>query len=166
MRRKQKHQTQVPWLSADSDISLVASSLIGAPEEIRRTSPHQVRVSVDRILALAMGFYHVTDVQDTEQARSDRNDLMKVLFEYGKRYVIQKLRDTGNLEAHEQLVLDPKATDTPSLFDPARIDDPTGARYEVDTDPPQGQPYAINITANRDVNIGGDVAGRDKITNK
>ncbi len=147
--------------------TVVDSSLIGAPEENSRTTLHQVRVKVDVILAIAMGFIFTTSSEENEQVKNDRHNLMKVLFEYGKRHVIRKLKETRTLAPKEELVLNTSSIETPSLFDPSRIDEPTGARYEVDTDPPKNQLPGINITASHgDVNIDSDVVGRDKLTNE
>ena len=59
------------------------------------------------------------------------NQAKKVLFEYGKRYVIRKLQDEGSLALREELVLADANTETLRLFAPARIDDPAGVPFRL-----------------------------------
>lgn len=146
--------------------TVVDSALVGAPEENRRTTPHQVRVSASIQLVHAWGFIFSTDAGDSERAVNDRYNLMKVMFEYGKRYVLQKLKDMGKLDTEESLNLTMKNTEVPCLFDPSRIQDPMDAICEVNTDSPSQQSSGVNITVNNgDVNIAGNVVGRDNTTN-
>jgi len=60
---------------------------------------------------------------------------MKVLFEHGKRYITKKLRDTGELALIEKLKLDTSTSEARDIFDPSRIQDPVGAKIEVDIAP-------------------------------
>lgn len=111
--------------------TVVDSSLIGAPEENYRTSPHQIRVTASIQLVHAWGFIFSTSIEDNEQTERDRYNLMKVMFEYGQRYIIRKLGDTGKLETEEKLALTITNTEAPCPFDPSRIQNPVDVTYEV-----------------------------------
>ena len=54
-----------------------------------------------------------------------------MLFEYGKRHIIQKLKD-DTLSAKEELLLSNSTAEVPCPFDPSRISSPTGTTIEVD----------------------------------
>ena len=105
--------------------SVVDSSLIGLPEEKSRTSHYFIKVGCTSTLAACWGF-------DWLQGNNISNlDFIKVLFEYGKRHIIQKLKD-GDLSEKEELILNTSNTETTCPFDPSRIDAPLGACIEVD----------------------------------
>ncbi len=96
---------------------LVDSEFVGMPEEQNRTSHFYIKVGATRTLVACWG---LSDV-----------DLIKVLFEYGKRHVIQKLKD-DTLSEEEELLLSTSTAEVPCLFDPSRIPDPAGTHIEVD----------------------------------
>ncbi len=140
--------------------NMVDSSLVGTPEEQSRTYPHYVQVSATLELVLRWGFYLATFDGMDEQSK---NDLMKVLFEHGKRYVIKKLRDTGELATIEKLDLNTSTPEARDRFDPSRIKDPVGVTLVVDVGAQQPAPRptsGVTIIA-QSVNIGGDVAVGD-----
>lgn len=96
---------------------IVDSTFVGMPEEQSKTSDFDIKVGATRSLVASWAL--------------DENDLIKVLFEYGKRHVIQKLKD-DTLSAEEELLLSISTAEVPCPFDPSRIPSPTGTTIEVD----------------------------------
>lgn len=96
---------------------LVDTDLIGYPDEISRSSHHKVTVVVSRTLASCWHF------NDDQQHR--------VMFEYGKRHIIQKVRD-GTLGESEELDLHTGNAELPCPFDPERIENPINARVRIE----------------------------------
>ena len=96
---------------------LVDSTFVGMPEEQCKTSDFDIKVGATRSLVASW--------------RLNENDLIKVLFEYGKRHIIQKLKD-GTLSSEEELLLSTSTAEVPCPFDPSRIPSPTGTTIEVD----------------------------------
>lgn len=97
--------------------TLVDSSLVGAPEEKSRTSHFRIMVGASRTL------HSCWELQEDQFER--------VLFEYGKRHVIEKIRDR-TLSDKEELLLHTGNTEIPCPFDPSRIPSPVGATLEVE----------------------------------
>jgi len=95
----------------------VDSSLIGKPEEISATLYGKVIVGITIELNLNW--------------RLKDDELVKVLFEYGKRHVIQKIKD-GTLSEREELVLTTSNSPENCPFDPSRITNPSGAAFEIE----------------------------------
>jgi hypothetical protein len=96
---------------------LVDSTFVGMPEEQNRTSHFDIKVGGTRSLLACWGL--------------NEADLIKVLFEYGKRHIVQKLKD-GTLSDEEELLLSTSTAEVPCPFDPSRIQSPTGTTIEVD----------------------------------
>lgn len=69
---------------------LVDTELLGSPEESRKSTQHQISVVVSRTLASC---WNLTDDQQ-----------MRVMCEYGKRHVIEKIRE-GTLSGSEEIDL-------------------------------------------------------------
>lgn len=95
---------------------LVDTELIGRPEEISKSSHHRIAVVVSGTLSACWDF-------------SD-DHLHRVMFEYGKRHVIQKIHD-GTLRDTEELDLHTGNAERPCPFDPTRIENPINAVVEV-----------------------------------
>jgi hypothetical protein len=95
---------------------LVDTELIGSPDEISRSSHHKITVVVSRTLAACWGF---TD---------DRQ--LRVMFEYGKRHIIQKVKDE-TLRETEELDLHTRNVELPCPFDPERIENPINAQVKI-----------------------------------
>lgn len=148
--------------------TLVDSSLIGAPEEWSRTSGYLISVSATLELVHAWEFGFVTSINDNEQVRNDRDNLMKVLFEYAKQYVIQKLKSSEPLAQQEKLTLNTSNAEVPCPYHYSRIQAPTNTSNvicEVETNPPANlRSGGVNINVGGDLNVSGDVIGRDKLT--
>jgi hypothetical protein len=100
--------------------SVVRSDLIGAPEETSSTKRFKLKLGISRSLASCWNL--------------QPDKLIKVLFEYGKRYVIQRLKD-NTLTSEQELFLTSSSYPTVCPFDPDRIPAPSGATIEVDTGP-------------------------------
>jgi len=100
--------------------NVVNSNLIGAPEEKSSTQKFNLKVGISDSLVACWNL------------RSD--DLIKVLFEYGKRYVVQQLKDK-TLTSEQELWLTTNNYPTVCPFDPSRISAPSGATIEVDIGP-------------------------------
>lgn len=97
---------------------LVDTGLIGTPDEKNRSSHHKITVVVSRTLASCWRF--------TDDQRH------RVMFEYGKRHIIQKLRD-GTLRESEELDLNTSNVDLPCPFDPERIENPNNAVVKIES---------------------------------
>lgn len=91
---------------------VVDTTLVGGPDEILQSSHHAIKVAVTRTLSSSWDF---TD-----------DNLHRVMFEYGKRHVIQKVQD-GTLREFEELDLHTANAPCPCPFDPAQIENPMGA---------------------------------------
>jgi hypothetical protein len=96
---------------------LVESELIGKPEELSRSSKHNLKVGVSGTLAACWNL--------------PKDLLEKVLFEYGSRYLRQKLQD-GALSEKEELFLHTGNAENPCPYDPQRIILVQGTRLEIE----------------------------------
>lgn len=97
---------------------LVDTELIGSADEISRSSHHTITVVASRTLAACWGF---TD------------DLShRVMFEYGKRHIVQKIRD-GTLGKSEELDLHTRNVELPCPFDPEQIENPVNAEVKIES---------------------------------
>ena len=98
---------------------VVDTALIGAPEEESQSKHYKVKVDVSRTLETCWGL--------------DEGNLIKVMYEYGKRHVVQKLKD-GTLGDREELFLSTYNTEQPCPFNPERIEQPAGASVRLETE--------------------------------
>ena len=96
--------------------TVVDSSLIGSPEEESETKQHSVKVGITGVLDACW--------------RLSRPDLVKVLFEYGKQHIVEKLKD-GTLSDKEELRLLTSSHPSKCPFDPSTISDPSQASINV-----------------------------------
>lgn len=103
-------------LDVNFHFSVVDSSLVGAPEEKSAQTHHLIKVTITRTLAACWGL--------------EPEDRDKVMFEYGKRHIIEKIKD-GNLGTEEELWLSTSNYPTKCPFDPDKIENPIGARVTV-----------------------------------
>jgi hypothetical protein len=97
---------------------LVDTELIGSSDEISRSSRHEITVVVSRTLA---SYWDFTDDQ-----------LHRVMFEYGKGHIVQKVRD-GTLGESEELDLHTRNVELPCPFDPGRIENPINAEVKIES---------------------------------
>lgn len=91
-------------------------TVIGAPEEESETKQHNVKVVITGVLDACWGL--------------SRPDLVKVLFEYGKRHIAEKL-EGGTLSDKEELYLSTSNYPDECPFDPSMISDPSQASTNV-----------------------------------
>jgi len=98
----------------------VHESFLGKPEEKSKTKHYSIRVSVSGRLEASWHAYGLA-----------WKDLNKILFEYGKRYVIDKIKD-GTIQENEVLDLLSLNVPSPCEFDPNKIQEPTGYTEIVD----------------------------------
>jgi len=96
---------------------LVESDLVGKPEELSQSTKHELKVGVSGSLAACWNL--------------PRHLLERVLFEYGNRYLRQKLRD-GALSDTEELFLHTGNSENTCPYDPHRIGVVQGARIEIE----------------------------------
>lgn len=96
--------------------TVVDSSLIGSPEEESETKQHSVTVGITGVLDACW--------------RLSQPDLVKVLFEYAKRHIAEKLKD-GTLSDKEELWLLTSSHPSKCPFDPSMISDPSQASINV-----------------------------------
>jgi hypothetical protein len=87
---------------------------IGKPEEFRMAREHHIIVGISGTLATMWGL--------------QQSELVKTLFEFGKRHIIEKIKD-GTLTQKEELQLATSNAPNKSPFDTSRIPDPQG--FEV-----------------------------------
>jgi len=99
--------------------TMVDTALIALPEEKSETKCYRIKVSITRTL------------ETMWSSRDENLDITKVLFEYGKRHIIQKLKD-GTLLEKEELWLTTSTHPKSCPFDSDRIPDPNGNKIEVD----------------------------------
>ncbi|MCK4597128.1 hypothetical protein KAU04_03780, partial [bacterium] len=100
--------------------AVIDSSLIGKPEEESETSHHSIKVTITGTLAACWGF-----------GRTESDPVLeKVLFEYGKRHIVEKLHD-GILSDKEELLLATGNQPNECPFDPSRISEPSGTSIKV-----------------------------------
>lgn len=96
---------------------MVDSNLVGAPEEMARSTQHTLIVGVSGTLEACW--------------QLPKHLLQRVLFEYGRRHIKQKILDEA-LSQSEELFLHTGNTETRCPFDPNRIQDPSGAALEFE----------------------------------
>jgi hypothetical protein len=96
---------------------MVDSNFVGTPEEMARSTQHTLLVSVSRTLKACW--------------QISQHLLPRILFEYGRRHLKQKVLDAA-LSQSEELFLHTGNTETPCPFDPDRIEDPAGATLEIE----------------------------------
>ncbi len=98
--------------------TVISDEFIGKPEQQARTSNHRIDVGASGTLAACWGI--------------PRALMPKVLFEYGKRQVEQKLLD-GALSPSEEFQLHTANAEVPCPFSPTLIPEPKGHRLVVAT---------------------------------
>jgi hypothetical protein len=99
------------------EFTVVDSSLVGQPEERSETLHGKLFVGITIELNIN---WHLKD-----------EELLKVLFEYGKRHIIQKIKD-GTLSKREELLLTTSNSPENCPFDTSRIPHPNGAKFEIE----------------------------------
>lgn len=99
--------------------TVVDSSLIGKPEERYYTKNHIIKTSIDRTLASMWNLF------------DNLIDLEKVLYEYSKRYVKDKLKE-GTLRNIEKLELSTSNYPNECPFDPSRIAESGQRSFEIE----------------------------------
>jgi len=114
----------------------VDSKYVGAPEEFRMTESHQLVVGISGTLEAMWGLQH--------------SQLIKTLFELGKRHIIEKVKD-GTLASKEELQLASSNAPKDPPFDTNRIPDPQGFEVIVPMEKP-------NLSDNQEgLQIGGQI---------
>ena len=114
----------------------VDGKYVGAPEEFRLTEPHHLIVGISGTLAAMWGLQHP--------------QLVKTLFEFGKRHVIEKVKD-GTLAKKEELQLATSNAPHEAPFDTSRIPEPEGLEVMVPMEKP-------NLPDNREgLQVGGQI---------
>lgn len=112
----------------------VDTALLGQPEEVSRTSLHDITVTATIELVSSWDLFHplssTNDPEKIKQIEADHQSLKKVLFWYGKRVIESKLR-TGTLQRKEKLLLTTDSLESSDRLDPSRIPEPNGFRFEI-----------------------------------
>jgi hypothetical protein len=105
--------------------AVVDSSLLGQPEQDSSSKHHRLIVSISDVRQHTWSF--------------GVKDLVKVLFEYGKRHIANLIK-TGSLP-HENTITMPMITSATHPdecpLDPLRISDPDKAGFEVEMERPK-----------------------------
>ena len=83
--------------------SLVDISLIGTPEEMDRTSEHKIKVDISDF------------VEAIWKSRQNDIDFFKICFEFGKRELIQKIKD-GSIQKYQELEITIRIIPMNALF--------------------------------------------------
>ncbi|HZK70555.1 MAG TPA: hypothetical protein VFD03_03415 [Clostridia bacterium] len=105
-----KQPTTRDGIDYDFTFSIVDYDIIGKPEEKNKTISHIIRVGISGTLNACWGL--------------SEDNLIKVLFEFAKRNLQNKLKE-GTLGEHEELVFTTANIDSSKPpFDPDRIDYP------------------------------------------
>jgi hypothetical protein len=107
---------------------VVDSSLVGEPEEVASASHHKIKVGIAYELLI-----------NWRLSEASEEDLIKVLFHYGRRYVEERVRN-GTLRNHEELRLSMK--DHPERYCPldlSRIPNPVGFVLKTEVDDTSGE---------------------------
>lgn len=99
----------------------VESKYVGLPEEFRMTEPHHLIVGLSGTLHAIWGL--------------DHPQLVKTLFELGKRHLIEKIKD-GTLAQKEELQLGTSNAPNEPPFDTTRIPEPQGFEVIVPMEKP------------------------------
>jgi hypothetical protein len=96
---------------------MLDAGLVGAPEQAQQTTEHRLIVTVanNRLPA-----WHLTEPE-----------LVKVLFEIGRRAVVEKVK-AGSLAREERVMVHTASHPKICPFDPSRIPEPDGAVFEVE----------------------------------
>ena len=97
--------------------TMVDSQLVGAAEECQKTSRHTLDVTISRTRRAAWNM--------------DDSDLVRVLFEIGKRKCDERLQE-GDLPEHVAVEVTAATHPAECLFDPERISNPDGAEVVVE----------------------------------
>ncbi len=105
---------------------VVDASLVGEPEEGASAAKHRIKVGITYPLLVNWRLVHASE-----------DDLIKVLFFYARRYVVQKIKD-GTLTEYEELPL--STEEHPGGYCPldiSRIPDPVGFTLDIEVDEQQ-----------------------------
>jgi len=116
--------------------SIVETSLLGSPEEKSRTQQYVVTIGLSRELRVN---WRVGEV--------DESELVKLLFEFGKRHVFEKLQH-GSLTEEEELLLTTQNSPQECPFEISRIADPEGASFDVEVDQDKANDKAKHNSSN------------------
>lgn len=92
--------------------SIVDSSLIGQPEEESSTQHYRIKTSISEILHAMWGA--------SDQKLSDLGNVVKILYEFSKRHIIEKLKENTLME-FEELWLHTASQTKACPFNPDRI---------------------------------------------
>lgn len=95
----------------------VETNLVGTPEEVGHTSKHRLIVTIANNRLPAWGY--------------SEPDLVRVLFEIGRREVCQRAK-SGTLKPDTRVQVDTESHSKTPPFDPLRIVVPDGAAFEVE----------------------------------
>jgi len=99
------------------EFSLIDSSVIGKPEEKSETFYGELLVGITIELNIDW--------------RLDDKEMPKILFEYGKRHLVQKVKD-GSISDKEELLLATSNSPDECPYDVAAIENPDGAKVEIE----------------------------------
>ncbi|CAG0992605.1 hypothetical protein ANAEL_02385 [Anaerolineales bacterium] len=94
--------------------TMVNTDLVGSPDETIKTTSKRMTVSISRTLRVTWGI--------------DADDLMLILFEIGRREIIERLRQKGQLSGDEFVIVQQENV---CPFDPKRIQHPDGFEERV-----------------------------------
>jgi hypothetical protein len=102
--------------------TLIDSELIGFPEEERATTEHRLIVAASRT---RLASWHLP-----------MDDLIKVLFEIGRRKILFKIRAEA-IAREERFTVNTATHPAECPFDPSRIPAPEGASFAVELEQPR-----------------------------
>lgn len=133
-----KEPTQLPSYERDIvwmfPFDVVETTFLGQPEEISRTTLHDITVTTSFELVSMWNFAHLltfpSNQDESKRVEEDRKQLMKILFGYGKKNVEKKLHKRA-LKQKEQLFLTTSSPEIKDRLDPNRIPDVNGFSFEV-----------------------------------
>lgn len=99
--------------------AMITTDLIGSPEERLATTTHRLIVTIQNSRLPA---WRLTEAQ-----------LIKVLFEIGRRVVAERAK-TGRLGSEHREMVSTASHSQECPFDPSRLGEPNGATFEIEED--------------------------------
>lgn len=103
--------------------TLIDKEFIGTPEEENKYSERYIKVGISGTLIACWGL--------GRNSNEDIESLAKLLFEYGKRHIIQKIKDS-TLSEKEEIDLTTANAPERCPFNPKKTHNPEGAYYDIE----------------------------------
>jgi hypothetical protein len=103
--------------------TLIDKEYIGTPEEENKYSKQHIKVGISGTLIACWGLDRYSD--------EDFASLVKLLFEFGKRHIMEKIQDS-TLSEKEEIDLTTANAPVERPFNPKKTHNPEGAYYDIE----------------------------------